>query len=199
VSDEVLAPEAPLSGGFDVEETVRSIPESHRVKGMFFSRHSRHLGDGWRELQSSLDQAPRFGRYVAFTDYPQRDYVRIYAAAAKKRHPTLALSEAVRRLARNDIDVFAESMVGGVMLAMVGDARSALAKLPLAYAATIRSTMKVRVEQLEDCVRVTFDPHFGRWEYQLGQLEGVVAAFGARPRIQTRAEGEARIFDIQIA
>lgn len=196
--DDVLAPEVPLTGSFDVEETVRAMPETNRVKGMFFSRLSQQLGDGWGEVQCSLDQPPKYGRYVPFTDYPQRDYVRLYTAAAKKRYPTLALCESVRRLARDDINVFAESTVGGVMLAMVGDARSALAKLPLAYGATIRSAMKLEVEHLDESVRVTFAPHYGRWEYQLGQLEGVIAAFGNRSRIVTAEEGTLRRFDILI-
>jgi uncharacterized protein (TIGR02265 family) len=196
--DDVLAPEIPLTGTFDIEETVRAMPDTNRVKGMFFGRLSRELGDGWGDVQHSLDRPPRYGRYLPFTDYPQRDYVRLYTAAAKKRYPTLALRESVRRLARHDIDVFAESTVGGVMLAMVGDARSALSKLPLAYGATIRSAMKLEVEQLEESVRVTFEPHYGRWEYQLGQLEGVVAAFGNRSRIVTKEEGTARRFDIVI-
>jgi hypothetical protein len=88
-------------------------------------------------------------------------------------------------------------MVGGVMLAMVGDARGALAKLPLAYAATLRSSMKLRVEQLEASTRITFDPHFGRWEYQLGQIEGVIAAFGTRSRIATSERGTARVFEVR--
>lgn len=197
MTDELLAPEVPLSGEFDVEETVRGVPEEHRVKGMFFTRLSQHLGDGFRDIQATLDQPPKYGRYVPFTDYSQRDYVRMYTAAAKKRFPALPLRESIRRLARSDIDVFADSMVGGVMLAMVGDARSALAKLPLAYAATLRSSMKLRVEQLDESVRITFDPHFGRWEYQLGQIEGVVAAFGSRSRIATREHGTARVFDVR--
>jgi hypothetical protein len=93
VTDELLAPEVPLSGEFDVEETVRAVPGDHRVKGMFFSRLSQHLGDGWRGIQSTLDQPPKYGRYVPFTDYPQRDYVRLCSAAAKKRFPALPLCE----------------------------------------------------------------------------------------------------------
>lgn len=197
MTDELLAPEVALSGEFDVEETVRAMPSDHCVKGMFFARLSQQLGDGWRDIHSTLERPPKHGRYVPFTDYPQRDYVRLYAAAARKRFPALPLRESIRRLARNDIDVFADSMVGGVMLAMVGDARSALAKLPLAYAATLRSSMKLRVEQLDDGVRITFDPHFGRWEYQLGQIEGVIAAFGTRSRIATSERGTARVFEVR--
>lgn len=196
--DDVLAPEIPLTGTFDVEDAVRAMPDTNRVKGMFFGRLSRQLGDGWGDVQHSLDQPPKHGRYLPFTDYPQRDYVRLYAATAKKRYPTLPLGESVRRLARDDIEVFAESTVGSVMLAMVGDARSALSKLPLAYGATMRSAMKLQVKHLDESVRVTFDPHYGRWEYQLGQLEGVVAAFGNRSRIVTAEEGTARWFDIRI-
>lgn len=199
MSDELLAPDVALSGEYDVEDVVHAMPSENRLKGMFFARFSRDLGDGWRNIQSTLDQPPKFGRYVAFTDYPQRDFVRLYTAVAKKRFPTLPLCEAIRRLGRDDVNVFAESMVGGVMVAMVGDARSALSKLPLAYAATIRSAMKVSVEQLDDFIRVTFKPHFGRWEYQLGQLEGVLAAFGSRSRIRTHEDGSARVFEVHLS
>ncbi len=189
----------PLSGSFDAEACAREIPSSFVLKGMFFSRFVRDLGSDWSDLAPSLDAPPKNGRYVAFSDYPQRDFVRIYCRVARKSFARYDLSEAVRRLAREDFHVFAESTFGKVVLALVRDARSALHRVPFVYSKVAPGEFRMHAEDIDDrTVRIVVDPHHGNWEYQLGQFEGIVLAFDATPRISVERVEMARRFDIQI-
>jgi uncharacterized protein (TIGR02265 family) len=121
---------------------------------------------------------------VAFADYPQSDYERVAAEVARKLHPAQGLREAVRRLARDDFDVFASSTFGRVLLAVVGDAPTALLKVPYVYSKVAPGEWQIRAEALDGAtVRLDFVPNFGTWEYQVGQIEGIVVAFGGSPTL----------------
>jgi uncharacterized protein (TIGR02265 family) len=181
----LLRPAQPLTGDFDAEQRAREIPPSFVLKGMFFARLVERAGPGWHTVQPRLDHAPRGGRYVAFKNYPQSDYERLTAFVAKKLHRQVGLREAIRRLGRDDFDVFASSTLGRVLLAVVGDARTALLKVPYVYSKVAPGDWCVRAEELEPAtVRVEFLPNYGSWEYQVGQLEGIVIAFGRTPTLR---------------
>src|SRR5690348_8551194 len=91
-----------LTGDFDAEATALAIPKSFVVKGMFFSRHVAQLGSDFDKVAAGLEAPPRFGRYVPFSDYLQRDYMRVITAVSRKVYPRLGLREAMRRLGRDD-------------------------------------------------------------------------------------------------
>jgi len=190
-----------LSGSLDIDAIARGIPASYVVKGMFFLRLAQELGDDFAKVASRLDAPPRLGRYVPFSDYPQSDYLRVSAAAAQKSYPGVGLREALRRLGRSDYGGFAGSTVGKVILAVVGDARSALMKTPFIYMKMAPGDWNVTGEELDaQTVRIEFAPVYGTWEYQVGQLEGVVLNYGRTPMI-TVSELPARKlrFDIRYA
>ncbi|MGH7330110.1 MAG: DUF2378 family protein, partial [Polyangiaceae bacterium] len=119
-----------LQNDFDAEERFAKFPAGFTLKGLFFPRLVLMLGEEWNELESTLQAPPRFGKYFAFSDYPQVDYSRLTYAVSKKCFPRLPLREAARRVARRDFQVFADSRVGGVMLSMLGGVDSALMKFP---------------------------------------------------------------------
>jgi uncharacterized protein (TIGR02265 family) len=189
----------PLPGGIDVEAVARQMPRSFLAKGMFFARIAAQLKEEFAALEPGLDAAPRLGRYLPFSDYPLSDYVRVSAAAAQKTYPKLPLREALRRLGRDDFGVFAGSTFGKVLLAAVGDARSVLLRTPIIYEKMAPGDWKVVAEELDaDTVRLTFGPMYGGWEYQLGQLEGVVLSYGGSPRTTvTERPGRTVLFDIR--
>jgi uncharacterized protein (TIGR02265 family) len=191
--------DVPLHGALDVRSCVEDIPDSFVLKGMFFTRFVDQLGDDWDAIAPELEDAPQRGRYVAFRDYSQRDFVRIYCRVAAKIFPDHGLREGVRRLARMDFHVFADSTLGKVTIALVRDARTALHRLPFVYSKVAAGDFRMRVEDVaEGLVRVEFSPHYGNWEYQLGQFEGIVLAFGSTPRISVEIADGSRRFDVQI-
>jgi uncharacterized protein (TIGR02265 family) len=189
----------PLDGNYDSEQRAREIPPSFLLKGMFFTRLVERLGPGWDAIAPRLSKPPRGGRYVAFADYPQADYERLSAEVAQKLHPAQGLREAVRRLARDDFDVFAASTLGRVMLAVVGDAASALLKIPFVYSKVAPGDWQVRAEAIDGAtVRLDFVPSYGTWEYQVGQLEGIVVAFGGSPSVTVELLPENHLrFDVR--
>jgi uncharacterized protein (TIGR02265 family) len=187
-----------LTGDLDAEAIASAIPKANTVKGMFFSRHVAQLGDEFAKLASRLEAPPRFGRYVPFSDYPQADYMRVSSAVAVKIYPRLGLREAMRRLGRDDFSVFGESTIGKVILAVVGDAKAALLKTPGIYMKMAPGDWTVSGEELDQhSVRIEFFPAYGAWEYQLGQLEGVVLKYGTGPTtVITELPGRRLRFDV---
>jgi uncharacterized protein (TIGR02265 family) len=199
VSRVSFTPAEPLSGSFDPEVIAKSVPPDYAVKGMFFARLAAQLGAGFAAVAERLESPPRFGRYVPFSDYPQADYVRVSAAAAQKLYPGIPLREGMRRLGRDDFGVFAASTFGKVILAAVGDARSALLKTPFIYQKMAPGPWTVTGEELDDStIRLEFAPVHGTWEYQLGQLEGIVQNFGASPvTVVSELPGRKIQFDVR--
>lgn len=195
--DVSLRPEAPLHGSLDIDALAASFPPSYTVKGMFVQRYTALLDDDFTKLAPKLTAAPRGGRYLAFKDYPQGDYTRIVAAAAAKVFPALSLSEAVRRIARDDMETFATSVFGKVVMTLVGDPLTALRHVPDAWA-RMAPGPNVWTEELEPgAIRLVFRRHRGIVEYTLGQLEGVVLAFGRAPLVTVRRlEPETVAFDV---
>ena len=197
-SAQTLSPDLTLTGSYDVESRARNIPASYIVKGMFFSRLRSKLGDRWSEVELTLERPPRLGHFMPFTDYLQSDYMRICGAAAAASYPNLPLREGLRRLARDDFAVFAASTFGKVVLAAVGDVHRALLTTASIYGKMAPGDWTIRGEELDArTVRVEFLPDPGSWEYKLGQLEGVVMHFGARPLVTVSepARGSVR-FDV---
>jgi uncharacterized protein (TIGR02265 family) len=171
-----------LLGDVDAEYIARAIPKTNIVKGMFFTRHVSQLGADFANVIPSLEAPPRFGKYVPFSDYLQSDYMRVITAVARKSYARLGLREGLRRLGRDDFNVFGESTFGRVILAVVGDAKAAILKTPGIYMKMAPGDWTATGEEIDEhTVRIEFFPTYGSWEYQLGQLEGVVLKYGVEP------------------
>ena len=171
----------PLEGAIDVDAVVRTIPSHYTVKGMFCKRFAELLGSGYSALALQLEAPAPAGKYVAFHDYPQADYTRIVVAASSVRFPGLPAREAVRRIAREDMAIFAKSMFGRVVLAFGVDARNTLHRVPDAYTRIAPGTTVHTVDLDARTVQLEFEHPRGLLEYVMGQLEGIVLHFGAEP------------------
>jgi uncharacterized protein (TIGR02265 family) len=195
--DVSLRPEAALTGSLDLEAIIAAFPPTYTVKGMFCERYAALLDDDFPALAPRLIAAPRGAHYVAFKDYPQADYTRIVAAAACKVFPNLPLSEAVRRVARDDLQTFGTSVFGRVLMTLVGDPQTALRHLPDAYA-RVAPGPNVWTEELDArTMRLVFRRFRGLVEYNLGQIEGIVMNFHRTPLVTVRQlEPETLAFDV---
>ena len=167
-----------LVGDLDFQESLEAIPRGYMVKGMFLGSMVSNLGTAaWEELKPRLDAPPRWDRYLPFTDYPQRDHFRIVYELVRRRFSGYGTREGMRRVARDDLRIFASSLVGRAMLGAVGNAVDALLLLPLGYRHVVRGQELEghRVSQSEARLEWRYDD--GRWEYNLGQVEGIVLHF----------------------
>lgn len=186
-----MTPSTPLKGSFDPEQRFALFPSTYTIKGLFFPRLVEMLGDGFASLAPTLRMPPKDGRYVAFNDYPQSDYSRLVWAVARRCFPTLPPREAARRVAWRDIDVFGASRVGGVTLALLGDPRSALTKLPEMMNLVLKGGALLSRDRGPDRVFLEYRRFFGWIDcYVIGTLEGIVQHFGKQPTINVEITGE---------
>jgi uncharacterized protein (TIGR02265 family) len=103
----------------------------------------------------------------------------------------------VRRVARDDLQTFATSVFGKVLMTLVGDPLTALKHLPDAWA-RMAPGPNVWTEELDPrTIRVVMRRHRGIVEYTLGQLEGVVMTFQRTPIVTVRRlDPETVAFDV---
>jgi uncharacterized protein (TIGR02265 family) len=177
--------ESPLVGDVDPQERFERFPRDFTMKGMFFSRlleldpalNGVKLLD---RMSVTLRARPALGRYLPFSDYPQVDYSRLAYEIAIAREPKVDAVEAMRRLARLDIETFASSKLGTVVFALVGDdPLEALLKLPDMYRMSLRGgEVKARLTA-RDVVELEYSEFYGWLDcYPIGHLEALVAHFG---------------------
>lgn len=187
--DRPLNPSTSLTGTFDLEALVAGYPSDYFVKGMFCSRIVDVLGADYEALQSKLIAPPRAARYLPFKDYPAGDYTRLVVAAAQRQFPELPLSEATRRVARDDFRTFASSTWGKIALTLISEPRTALMHMPEGFTRAAPGP-ELRVEARDDrTVRMIFVRYRGLVEYMLGQLEGIVMSFDRTPMIVIHQAG----------
>lgn len=183
-------PDRPLRGDIDVERLFAEGSELFVLKGMFFRRVAKLLGGHLESLLDELESPPGRAGWLPFRDYPQRDYTRLSVAAARLRHARHSDREALRRLARDDVHVFGESMIGRVMMSVVGDTGRALSELPKVYDKVAPGPWGFEAHaEGERALRITIANHPGEWCYQIGQCEGIAAHYGDQLRARVVPQG----------
>lgn len=192
-----VTPSQALTENIPAHEAFKGFPHSLTVKGMFLARMVSELGPAWDAVERDLVAPPRWGKYLPFSDYPMIDQGILAFAAAARRHPRVPLGEAVRRLARDDIQVFLQSTVGRITASVVDGARAALLAVPLGYKHTVKGCW-YEAEALGDrSVRLVLHDLAGAWGYQIGQLEGIVMNWGGTPSTRcTQLDARRREFAI---
>jgi uncharacterized protein (TIGR02265 family) len=162
----------------DFEARIAAIPEHAVARGMFFQYLLEAMGPG--------SPRPEVRRYVAFKNYPMREYVQLLAAAYKRAFPRLPATEGVRRLGHQIYGRYAATITGTAIFAMTGHSFSRVAEAaPAAYRIVI-SPGRVSVRDVSDRhARVEFRDvwnlpdilHVGIWE-------GAMQACGATGTIE---------------
>lgn len=185
-----ITPSTPLRGSLDERALIEAMPASHLVKGMFFSRLVDDLEGDWAKVSSELRAPPALGRYIPFSDYPNADHLLLAFRSAKKRYPTLDLSEGLRRVAREHVKTFLGSTLGRISSAMIGDVGGALAALPSLYARVIMGPRYGYEPRREGCAVLTLQGGYGPWENVIGQVEGIVLHYGGQPTIVCATRGD---------
>jgi len=105
---------------------VGEAPESGTVRGLFFTEILR--------LVPALQNAR--ARYVAFSKYPLRDYMRLLIEAGRIAHPGKSPDESLRQLGLSTFGAFSSSIVGVALFSGVKYER-ALDLAPEAYRLSI--------------------------------------------------------------
>lgn len=186
----------PLEGDIDLEAVLAHVGDDYKRKGLLFLTQVRALGDEFALVKPTLEEPPsRF--YVPFHDYPTRDYFRIFARAAQKKHPHLNSAEAWRLQGRAEIATFLEVPIGRVTWALFDGPAQVFERY--AQLSKMIATKPIGIpERLGDKrVRITYADPIGSWQYALGLIEAIVQGFRLHPRIAVEMEGQSTIFDIR--
>ncbi len=178
-----VRPSDPLLGNIDIDAVMASIPEFYAVKGMFFNALSAQLGERFAQVVPSLSSPPRGGFFLPFSDYPMRDFLRLYDAAARLSHPNRSSREAYRRLARQQVAAFGESALGRITMHLATDPGAALMRYTGSLAALMKGPSARAWQRGSSEVRIDIVGFRGVLEYPLGNFEALVMKFGAKPTI----------------
>lgn len=163
------------------EERIDAIPATANARGMFF----QFLIDALGPRVALQIEAPT---YIAFKSYPLREYVSLLARGSRVAFPSLASSEAVRRLGRLVYPNYAKTITGTAVFAVAGrNFRRIVELCPRAYEigmtpgkVKIVSCEEGRaVVQLQDIWNV---PEF----HQVGVWEGGMDVCNVKGLIKTR-------------
>ena len=163
--------DAPL----DVAAYVDVMPPNARIKGMYATA----IVEGARARGMSLPTARE--RYLAFQDVPMREYATLLVEAARAFFPEATLRTGLRRLGRSSHGVFAQSVVGRVVLSTANDLPGALAACARAYAISVPPS-HAEVRAIGDCGAIFALANVYNFldSHHIGVLEGIAHSCGVR-------------------
>jgi uncharacterized protein (TIGR02265 family) len=170
-------PNAPL----DLAERLAQLPAQATVKGMFFQTMSD-------QAFVASGQLPGRDRYVAYKDYPLREWIELLLKAARLTFPRVPVREGIRRLGQESYPTFTRSMVGKVLMAAAGNNFGAALRLaPRAFFLT-SSTTRCQVVAMEETraeLRLV-----RAWDFtealHVGVFEGTMRAFQRKGVVRVR-------------
>jgi uncharacterized protein (TIGR02265 family) len=164
----------------DLEQRLAKVPPTTTVKGMFMQA----IADEARAVSGATQGR---GRWLAFKDYPLREWLTLLVDCARAAHPRVSAREGIRRLGQNAYPMFARSTIGKVVMSVAGDNFAlALRQVPRVYAVSGNGVTAELAEQREGRAIVQLR---GVWDFpdawQVGAFEGALDAF--------RKEGSVRV------
>lgn len=113
----------------DLAARIAATPAHHTVRGMFLSEVQRLAP---RALSSKA-------RYVAFSLYPVREYMRLLLETAQMRYPSKSPATALLELGSGVYSLFASSLAGTAIFAVVGqDFKRGCELASRAYSVTLK-------------------------------------------------------------
>jgi uncharacterized protein (TIGR02265 family) len=176
----------------DFSKRLAAIPASARVRGMFLQLLMQSLSS---QVVAQLPDR----HYVAFKNYPMREYVELLALSCAQGQSRLTAAARVRKLGRAVYPNYANTITGTAIFAVAGrNFRRVIELCPAAY--------RIACEGCEVTVRSISDEHAvielrNLWNlpdlHQVGIFEGAMQVCGAQGviRVQTLGFGDAD-FDI---
>lgn len=197
----VITPHSRLTHRFDLEQRIAQSTPADTIKGMFFQRilEAAHQA-GVQVTPLGLEAVPARRRYTPFFDYPVSDYFRLVAGTARSMYPREALSEGIRRVAGADFTKFADSKVGGVMLAFTGNAISTLERAGGMYATLLKGSAKVEAVRTDTGVRLQYRGFPALVEtYPIGTVESTLRHYGVDYEIEISVLGpKSADYDVRV-
>jgi uncharacterized protein (TIGR02265 family) len=163
----------------DFEARLAAIPPSSVVRGMFLQLLQQSIG---AEVAGEL----RDRRYVAFKNYPMREYVELLAACCADRNLRVPPGQRIRQLGRAVYPAYARTITGTAIFAVAGhNYRRVLELSPTAYRVSVESA-KVSVRSITEGHAIVELREL--WNlpdlHQVGIFEGAMLVCNARGTIR---------------
>jgi uncharacterized protein (TIGR02265 family) len=169
------------SAGVDFEQRIAAVPERATARGMFFQFLVPGLGPSTAGKVTSR-------RYLAFKNYPLREYVEVLALSCAEQASSLAPAEHLQRLGHQVYPNYAQTLTGMAIFAVARTFRQVVELAPAAYRVTI-SPGSVRVRSIEDghAIVELRDLWVVPELHQVGIWQGAMSVCGARGEIRVEA------------
>ena len=170
-----------LSGPLRLEERFDALSPTASVKGMFFA-------DVVAEVERRTRSTPGRGRYLAFRDYPFREWIEILAEAAELAYPAVPPLEGIRAIGRRAYPLFKESVAGAVIVALAGRTIAGTLKhLPRALRVA-QNLGHIDIAELQEgrAVLELRELYDFPGAYYVGVVEGILEGFGADGEVRVR-------------
>ena len=171
--------QAPL----DVAAYMAHCPEHAVARGMFF-------GDIVDALKRRGLRPSTSKRYVAFSNYPQREFIEFAARSVELLHPDLPLREGLRRVGHLAYPTFRDTMIGRVMFGVLGDDIEAVMKIvPKGYDAALNVVQAKTLAVGRGYALFRFENLHTLFDsYQVGVMEGAILACGREGEVRLKCE-----------
>jgi uncharacterized protein (TIGR02265 family) len=168
-------------GPFDIEAYLDRIPDTAITKGMFFDPVRRPLLERGERL-------PGRERYLAFRDYPLREYLDVVLACGARLYPDASIRQRLRVMGRLVYPTFAATLIGRVLFKFAGsNVPRVLAAVPRAYK-RVDPASSATVASLEDGLAIL--EIRSMWDVpeasQVGVYEGGLEALGLEGEVRAR-------------
>ena len=165
---------ADFSRRLDWDKFVESARPDVFIKGMFFEDAVQMLARAGH---------PTTKKYIAFKDYPQREYLDLTRDAVALAMPELGARRALYQMALNVYPRLTSSLIGRVVFAAVGkDPERVLSLVSKAYGLAVNGC-EVQLLSLEEGRAVVMyrNAPLPLEGSQLGALHGAILEAGAKP------------------
>jgi uncharacterized protein (TIGR02265 family) len=153
----------------DLSAWIKRTPETNTVKGMYVAGVMQAMAD--RGIRRS-----EMARIHAFRDYPLRDYMELLVDCAVTVYPQMPIRQGLRSLGQLAIPTFAKSIVGAVLMGVVGHSwELALKSVSRGYAVSLKpgSAVVAEIRSGYALVQLRNVWNFGD-TYQVGVMEGLM-------------------------
>ncbi len=175
----------------DVGSYLSSVPESATIKGVFPASILERL---------NKNDLPHIGpdEYHSFGDYSMRDHMVFLVDAAEKLYPGVSLGRGLRSLGHLAYDSFLDSLVGRVLLGVLGKKVGSILRVsPKAWSAAV-SHGGISVDEVssQEAFLQANDLHYFMDFYCVGIAEGMLIACESRGVVALNAGSpqDARVF-----
>ena len=168
----------------DPEPTIRAIPESATVAGMYLSPVAKAATALGKKLPSAREN------YPVFKFFPMREHVRLLVEACSVVYPELTLRRGLRKLGRGAPGALLQSTLGRVTVGSASGVVDVLTAMSNTYPVNLPSCQVRVAESSAHHLVVSFrNIYYFLDSHHVGVLEGAMRHAGKKPHVLIKMLG----------